>query len=271
MKLIACLNKIIVFVSFTNIGFAQTKQDTIYYNADWHVATKSTSSFYRITELQNNNILVKDFYINGNLQMKGQFTSLDPDNKEGEFEYYSSNKIMTSNGSYHDNKKQGKWVYKDTLGNIKEISNYNDGKKDGKAEYYFANGKTKRIEEYMKDSLITGKCFTVKGMDTNFYAAYESAKYKGGQAKLSDYLASSLKYPKLARKKGLEGIVYINFKVNKKGEVNNIIVKQSTDPIFNNAAKKVFEQMPNWIPAKEDGLVVEESFEIPINFQLVDE
>lgn len=47
----------------------------------------------------------------------------------------------------------------------------------------------------------------------------QKAHFKGGEAALYDYIGKNLKYPKSERRKGIEGVVYVSFIVDRNGNI----------------------------------------------------
>ena len=81
-------------------------------------------------------------------------------------------------------------------------------------------------------------------------------------------LWTNIKYPNKARKKGIEGVVYIKFIVNNLGEIEKCKIIKSVDPLLDNEAIRVISEMGKWIPAEMDGEKNSMSFTLPIKFKL---
>ena len=93
-------------------------------------------------------------------------------------------------------------------------------------------------------------------------------QFQGGPNGLNQYLQWNVKYPIEAQKKGIEGLVFINFVVEKDGRVNLVKLVRSVDYFLDREALRVVKAMPKWIPGKLNGEVVRVSFTMPINFKL---
>jgi protein TonB len=75
------------------------KTDTSFYDGNWKAADKANHVYYRITAVtDNDHLLVKDYYKDGSLYMTGQYKTLIPEVKDGEFTWYyaTGNKKTTS-------------------------------------------------------------------------------------------------------------------------------------------------------------------------------
>ncbi|HSZ34087.1 MAG TPA: TonB family protein, partial [Puia sp.] len=93
------------------------------------------------------------------------------------------------------------------------------------------------------------------------------AEYPGGQQGWYDYLQKNLKYPDAAVKKEIQGQVIIEFIVKKNGDVTNIRVIRGPEELRQSSVD-VLKESGKWIPAKQNGLVVESYKWQPINYKL---
>ncbi|MCF8381110.1 MAG: TonB family protein [Bacteroidales bacterium] len=101
-----------------------------------------------------------------------------------------------------------------------------------------------------------------------FYIVEEMPKFPGGDKALAGFIYSNLEYPKDALKKKIEGSVLVQFVVNEYGKVESAEIIQSSNSIFDSAALKVFENMPDWSPGKQRGKSVRVSYTAPVYFTL---
>lgn len=109
---------------------------------------------------------------------------------------------------------------------------------------------------------------TVDGRDDVYLIVEEMPEYPGGVPALRQFLASSVKYPDAAIKKGIQGKVYVNFVVEKDGSVSNVKIARGVDPSLNTEALRVVKLLPKWNPAKQKGEPVAVQYTVPINFAL---
>ena len=94
--------------------------------------------------------------------------------------------------------------------------------------------------------------------------------FPGGTDALWAYLSSNLRYPTVAQENGIQGRVIVKFVIRKDGSVTDVTVVRSVDPLLDAAALKVTQEMPNWLPGKQRGKVVNVSYTLPISFNLLD-
>lgn len=136
--------------------------------------------------------------------------------------------------------------------------------------------------------------------DDVFTVVEKPPSFNGGEDALYKYLASNIKYPIEAQKKGIEGIVYISFVVEKDGSISTInILRNASSDLDNEAiivtayrsekkdgsisnstlaknvhlsldkeAIRVVKLMPKWIPGKQRGKAVRVVYTLPIHFSL---
>jgi TonB family protein len=92
----------------------------------------------------------------------------------------------------------------------------------------------------------------------------------GGEQGLMKYIAGSVKYPALSRKKNQSGLVLISFIVNENGSIQDIKVSKSSGyPLLDEEALRVVSSMPgNWKPGEIDGKPVPVQYNLPVRFSL---
>lgn len=101
-----------------------------------------------------------------------------------------------------------------------------------------------------------------------FVIADEMPEFPGGEEALRKYLGGAIQYPTAASENGIQGKVYVSFVVSSEGKVKNAKIARGVDPLLNAEALRVVNALPVWIPGKHNGVPVNVSFTIPINFQL---
>ncbi len=92
--------------------------------------------------------------------------------------------------------------------------------------------------------------------------------YRGGINGLVQYLSENIKYPIIAREKGIQGRVIVQFVVNKDGSIEDAKIVRSVDPNLDKEALRVVMSMPKWKPGKKDGKAVRVKYVLPVNFKL---
>ena len=101
-----------------------------------------------------------------------------------------------------------------------------------------------------------------------FQVVEEQPMFPGGMQELMKFLQTSIRYPKEAQARGLQGRVVVQFVVNSDGSICDENVVRSVDPQLDAEAIRVIRSMPNWIPGKQRGEAVRVRFTIPVSFKL---
>ncbi|MBR5957526.1 MAG: energy transducer TonB [Salinivirgaceae bacterium] len=101
-----------------------------------------------------------------------------------------------------------------------------------------------------------------------FFIVENMPEFPGGDVALRKYLAQNVIYPEIAKENGLSGKVFVQFVVNQKGEVDNVKIARSVDPILDKEAIRVVKSLPKFKPGLQRGKPVKVSYTVPINFQL---
>jgi TonB family protein len=105
-----------------------------------------------------------------------------------------------------------------------------------------------------------------------YHKAEIDPSYTGGFGELRKYLKDNIKYPEAARENGQEATVFVEFVVDVKGNVREVVaaevVGDEFDDAFKTEAVRVVSTMPGWNPGRQQGKPVNTSFSIPITFQL---
>ena len=101
-----------------------------------------------------------------------------------------------------------------------------------------------------------------------FQVVEEQPMFPGGMQELMKFLQTSIRYPKEAQERGLQGRVVVQFVVNKDGSICDEHVVRSVDPQLDAEALRVVRSMPNWTPGKQRGEAVRVRFTIPVSFKL---
>ena len=135
-----------------------------------------------------------------------------------------------------------------------------------------------------------------KEEDRVFDICEQMPSFPGGDAKLMEFIARNIKYPKVATENGVQGRVMVKFIVEKDGSLSNLKVldnpkssplnmvvvtaympdKERQDAEAHNAgvqairdeALRVVKAMPRWTPGRQNGKVVRCYFVIPVTYRL---
>lgn len=95
------------------------------------------------------------------------------------------------------------------------------------------------------------------------------AGVKGGLDLFYKKLTKELKYPMSARRKAIEGRVYVQFKIASDGSLKNFKILKSLDKACDAEAIRAIQAVDvTWLPAKIDGRQIGQGITIPVAFSL---
>ena len=104
--------------------------------------------------------------------------------------------------------------------------------------------------------------------DTLFIEYEQMPQFLGGEVALMKFIADNLQYPEAAKAKKIQGFVVVKFVVTKTGEIGEVKIVRSKYPSLNKEAVRIVKSLPNFIPGKINGEVVDMWYTLPIKFKL---
>ncbi len=114
-----------LFLLGLNHAFGQNN-DTIFYDNDWEKCIKENASYYRTIQ-KDSLFIIKDFYMDGQLQMEGTYKDMDPEIKHGVFTYYNQNGKISKREYYKVGNTSGYTEYYDLEGKfLKDLINVDE-------------------------------------------------------------------------------------------------------------------------------------------------
>ena len=133
--------KTLVFITITLLSFTKivAQNDTIWFNNSWKKTTKEQAEFYRPTPKKVGDLfLVKDYYINDNLQMQCYSLELETMLYHGTTTWYQEDGSILKQATYKNNRLHGKLI---SFDNKKEyVAEFKDGEiVKGSIKYQHAN------------------------------------------------------------------------------------------------------------------------------------
>ncbi|MBW1296895.1 toxin-antitoxin system YwqK family antitoxin [Aquimarina litoralis] len=215
MKTSLLKKSILLFFLMSNclLYRAIAQKDTIWYDKNWKLIGKENASFFRPPAIKKDSLyLIKDYYIDGTLQMEGLSRSNDEESIwEGEVTWYTETGKISQIVSYKDGFFDGDMItyYKDQ----KLVANYKNGKLiSGKNNFVFSG-----IQQYteIKDSIIREVTYNkdLKGIRyesikkiTDTYPKEIEVKYYGNSGEYLGALSTDDK----GKYKGISVIYYQN-------------------------------------------------------------
>jgi membrane associated rhomboid family serine protease/antitoxin component YwqK of YwqJK toxin-antitoxin module len=264
----------------------ESKQVQAFYDKNWkEIPDSSNASFYRIgtrDSLGRWQGQVRDYFINGDLQMRGQYTN---DLRNGIFIYYSDHSTYSSAGRYAKENAVGKWknfhwngkpesevfhgpdyflnyawdslgvvqvsggngeykkYYSD--GTLREKGNYVQGKREGFWFGYHPDGKPYYKELYEHNRLVNGVSENVNGKRFVYDQLSELPFPEIGMANYRKYLEENKKV--LSPMK--HGVVKVIFNVGVDGSLWDFVILEGISPSLDKEAIRLIREGPAWRPA----------------------
>jgi len=126
----------------------------------------------------------------------------------------------------------------------------------------------------MKEAIENASVERMPGSSEIFFVVenmpeFPKGEFETGEEALRNYIATEVKYPKVAQEAGESGRVYVTFIVGDDGQVRDSkIARGSGFTVLDEEALRVVSAMPKWTPGKQRGKNVNVSFTVPINFSL---
>ena len=94
-------------------------------------------------------------------------------------------------------------------------------------------------------------------------------EYPGGTEGLVKFLAENINYPEKAEKNKVQGIVVLQFIVEKTGAISDVKVVRSVDPELDKEAMRVVKKITRFVPGyNDDHAPVRVLYTLPVKFKL---
>jgi len=111
---------------------------------------------------------------------------------------------------------------------------------------------------------------TTEKPDNNmvFTSVEISPEFPGGEAALGKFLQQNMRYPALAKENGVQGRVFLQFVVQKDGDLADMKVLRDPGSGLGEEALRVLAESPKWKPGVQNGRPVKVQFTLPVSFSL---
>lgn len=109
----------------------------------------------------------------------------------------------------------------------------------------------------------------IKLNDSVYVMVTNEPIFPGGTDSMVAFIVETIAYPEEAIEKNEQGIVYVQFIVEKDGALRDITIRKGASPSLDKEAMRVVSEMPNWVPGSlESGEIVAVQYTLPIHFRL---
>jgi antitoxin component YwqK of YwqJK toxin-antitoxin module len=186
---------------------------------------------------------------NGSIRIMENYKAGTPN---GEVVQYLDNGELKMKGVVTNGFKIGKWTQRDYTGELEK-------------ERYTENDETKYSPyKYLKFYFDFGDVF---------FVVPNMPEYKGGMTALAEFLRTNVTYPVSDRKNDREGVSYVTFEIDERGDLINVRIFPGTEgkatASMHKEGLRVVALMPPWTPGTlEDNRPVKVRYSIPIRFKL---
>lgn len=258
----------------------------VFYDAEWReINDPSAAVFYRIGQVDSTGRwqgAVRDYYRNGNVQMKGMYV----DNlKDGVFLYYSDHNTYTSAGRYRREESVGKWenfhwngqletevyynsetfvanVY-DSLGRLQvqngngkvtswyengqvaETGQYYNGMRTGDWLGYHRDGSAYYRELYRNNRLIQGASVDAQGKRYVYDELSLYAYPVNGMDHFEQYVRKNIRTP---HPTASGARIRVIFQVGKDGDMWDFVILEGHSKEYEEEAIRLIKEGPPWRP-----------------------
>ncbi|MFD2034288.1 energy transducer TonB [Belliella marina] len=136
-------------------------------------------------------------------------------------------------------------------------------------ETYYFNGQLKSKEKCEGEKLVSGNYYNENGLEIKKPEKVQPEPFDGIPGMFL-YLQNNLRYPKDARRKGIEGVVYLSFEITEEGDFENLeVLNPEPHPMLAQEALRVIYNYPYlWTPGTLDGEKVKVLMRLPIRFRM---
>jgi TonB family protein len=121
-------------------------------------------------------------------------------------------------------------------------------------------------EYYCNDSVICSSEFDTTDNREIFYIVDKMPVYEDSISGIINYIQNNIRYPNIQT--DIIARVFIRFIVEENGNLTNIKILRGIDPLLDNEAIRVIQNMPNWRPGECNGKKVPVYFTVPVRFGL---
>ena len=248
--------------------------------------TKTLTHFvtYKDEKLTIKNGPYKEFWDDGEPASEGVYMN---DNRVGEWTNYTGK--FASKGKYINGVRSGLWITRDSAGNKTATYNYLNDKLHGNFKKWSSDGTLVREGNYIEGKIDWEKSYSDKMEDNDNTMPEELFKRVDVQpffkspncdnlppenrkqcsdTEMLKFVYSNIKYPSKARELGIEGMVIVQFVVEKDGSISNVRSRRGICKEMKDECLRIVNSMPAWSPGYQKGKPVRVQFNLPVKFKL---
>jgi TonB family protein len=270
-------------------GSSQTSDTVVtYFDKDWkEILNPAQAVYFRTIHPNGDRYVVRDYFVSTKApQMIASCSETTPKLVfDGPSVWYYENGSKKKEGTYEKGDQVGLFKEYFERGTPQSQLYYRKGEKTLHYQHWSQEGEPILVNGTgtvstpaperseisvieIADSIVVTSYAIRIGKDTVYALVENPAEYNGGLQKLANDLGRLLVYPKDARKKGIEGKVFIAFIVDEKGNVREAEVLRGIGNSCDAAALKAVNELNKWNPGRYKGKAVKTRFVLPVSFKL---
>lgn len=152
-----------------------------------------------------------------------------------------------------------------------EEGNYINHKKEGEWKGHFNGKRYTFAETFTEGKLVSGITTDSIGNKTPYDSITGSKEptYPGGIKTLMRFIGQNYDYPAQALRAGVNGVVEIEFVIDKSGEPRDFKLKRDLGYGTGEAGLRVVRKMKKWVPGTQRGIPVNVKYVLPIRLNSV--
>ena len=116
--------------------------------------------------------------------------------------------------------------------------------------------------------LFIGQTFVSAQTESIADFAEEEPMFPGGEEAMMKFIQNNIEYPQKSVDAGEQGIVYAQFVVYKDGHLGEFRIMRGVSTSLDKETLRLLKLMPNWVPGKQKGKLVNVRYTLPIYFRL---
>jgi TonB family protein len=205
------------------------------------------------------------WYADGSLRQTKFYGTKEARDSKILFYRDSLGKVLVENGYGYC---QCRWADGGSQNDFIEEGAVRNGLMDSLWIAYDLNGKKLHEDKYSKGEFLSGISWDKAGKTYQYTVIEETAVPVEGMNAFYAFVAKNILYPKEAKKKSIEGKVFVQFIVEKDGSIGEVKTIKGIGGGCDEEAEIIVRQSPKWKPGIQRGQLVRQKMVLPINFKL---
>ncbi|MCR5889427.1 TonB family protein [Hymenobacter sp. J193] len=248
---------------------AQTSARTYYTVNGRRTTFPDSAAYYTLVRKQGVGGTITTYQLSGRRLHQEQYSHLRAGQRHGmSTEWSATTGRRTSNCSFSRGQLQGMAQAWYQNGRRRWQVEYQQGKRHGALRAWYPSGRLMRVESYRAGVRTAAHCYARSGKDTTWFEFERSAQFAGGNEGLKNWCSRTLRYPALALRNQVEGIIWVQFVIDARGRTQNLRITKPLGSGTDEEVLRLLKIMPAWEPAVVAGLPTAVLYELPVEFRI---